>query len=163
MRCPFTLSLLRKSLHHRRGTLVALLFSLLLPAAFAQAQPSVFLSDTLVAVAPSSNNSGGGLSGVRDYNLQVLAPVAGSGSNTPVWQTVKSVTGNTSEWVLYARFPAVSSVTGVRIQIIKINNGRWFDDSGAYQFTSSSQSRTIGSAQRATLYEFEAYGPAGQQ
>ncbi len=109
--------------------------------------------DTIVAVAPSSNNSGGGLPGVRDYNLQITT----DGTN---WQTMKSVAGNTSEWVLYANFPAVANVKGVRIQIIKVNNGRWFDDYNSYlAYQNGVLKPYYGSALHATLYELEAYGP----
>ena len=115
--------------------------------------------DTLVAVAPSANNSGGGLSGVRDYNFQILAPA--TDNTAPTWQTVKSVVGSTSEWVLYANFPPVANVTGVRIQILKVNNGRWFDDYATYS-NGSATNLYYGSALRASLYELEAYGPTMQ-
>ncbi len=110
--------------------------------------------DTLVAATPSSNNAGGGTTcGVRDYRFQITT----DGTN---WQTKKSVAGNTSEWVLYANFPAVANVKGVRIQITKVNNGRWFDDYNSYlAYQNGVLKPYYGSALHATLYELEAYGP----
>ena len=117
--------------------------------------------DTIVAVAPSSNNSGGGLPGVRDYDLQIITDYKDI-TNPANWQTMKSVRGNTSEWVLYANFPMVPNVTGVRIQILKVNNGRWFDDYTAYPLNSAPNSLGYGGLLRASLYELEAYGPTVQ-
>ncbi len=118
--------------------------------------------DTLVAVVPSSNNAGGGtLCGVRDYCFQVLHS-GQDPNNAANWTTVKPVTGNTTEWVLYAPVPAAQqqNVTGVRLVIDAINNGSWYSDYNAYMnYNNAGQLRKFyGSPMRAMVYELEAYG-----
>ena len=119
--------------------------------------------DTVVAVVPSSNNSTGGTTcGVRDYWIQILTPSPTPGQ-PPVWSTIKQVQGNTTEWVLYATVPSAlqSTVMGVRLQIININNGRWYDDYNAYKLYSNG-SLINGSPLRAMAYELKAWGPQTQ-
>ncbi len=113
--------------------------------------------NTLVAVVPSSNNAGGGtLCGVRDYRFQITT----DGTN---WTTVKTVTSNTTEWTLHATVPTnlQSGITGVRLIIDNVNNGRWYDDYSSYtDYNNAGQLRQVyGSPLRAMVYELEAYGP----
>ena len=126
--------------------------------------------DTLVAVVPSNNNSTGGtMCGARDYQFQILH----SGQDPSVttnWTPVKTGTGNTTEWVLYAQVPAAQqNVTGVRLVVGAINNGRWYDDYNSYIFydldythNTVTKRPIYGSPMRAMVYELEAYGPNNQ-
>ena len=110
--------------------------------------------DTLVAVVPSNNNQGGALCGARDYQFQVSA----DGTN---WTTVKSVTGNMTEWVLYYHTDTpMTNIRYVRLVISKVNNGTWGGDYNDLLYDSSHLFHA--SPLRAMVYELEAYGPAGQ-
>ena len=90
--------------------------------------------DTLVAVMPSSNV---GLAGPRHVQLQVLA-----GGQ---WRTMREWKNNTTEWVLYAHFPPVTT-QAVRVLILDLNNGWWREDKT--KFTDMAP----------RVYEIEAYG-----
>ena len=109
--------------------------------------------DTLVAVVPSSNNSGGGTTcGARDYQFQIT-------TDGTTWQAVKTVTGNTTERVLYATI-SPQTIQGMRLVIMNVNNGRWYGDYAAYP--NGSAQGIHATPMRAMLYELEAYGPAAQ-
>ena len=116
--------------------------------------PAAQTIDTLVAAVPSSNNLGKGTTcGVRDYEFDIST----DGVN---WQTVKTVTGNRTERILYAVFPA-QPIKAARFVIGAINNGRWYDDFTVYKLHNNpvnSKDDIIFSPARAMVYEFEAYG-----
>lgn len=139
--------------------------------------------DTIVGVVPSSN---GHVCGVRDYDIQALSQIAveqgAKRANTNIvgqpapsnWGTIKSVRGNTNEWVLATNFMA-TPCTGVRLVIYDINNGNWMADKnplyvdalGATIFQETlplNLPNPNGAPRplRAMVYELEAYGASGQ-
>ena len=132
--------------------------------------------DTIVAVVPSSN---GHMCGARDYDLQYL-PSIDPGPPTPdsakthtsnasvgqvpsPWVTVKSVRGNTTEWVLAANFAPVNA-QAVRLVIYDINNGSWLEDKNPLipNLADPIGTSYANSVLRAMVYELEAYGTANQ-
>lgn len=120
--------------------------------------------ETLVAVCPSNNNAGpvGGPNfmtrcGIRDYDMQVNV----GSLSAPQWNTVKSVTGSSTEWVLCAHLNQPVSCVAVRIVIKDINNGRWYGDKTPLPTVDASAMPIAGknvTALLATLYELEAWG-----
>ena len=117
--------------------------------------------DNIVVVCSSNDAGIDGIpsinmkqSGVRDYDIQVLLP------DGITWQTVKSVRGNTGEWVLHAHLDTAISAKAVRVIIRDVNNGSWYEDKASIPASNPNKSiPDYNTALRASLYEIEAYGP----
>ena len=94
---------------------------------------------------------------IRDYDIEVLPP----GSNA-AWTKVKSVNGNTSEWVLHAHLDSVVAATAIRIVVRDVNNGSWYEDKAPLPRSSprpgTSSYFSYQTALHAAIFEIEAYG-----